>query len=66
MIFAHFTPAGAAGTAVDGAPLALGGLGPQWAIYEADTLAAFKDRLLKEERFALCPRRRYSIEFRRC
>jgi hypothetical protein len=51
---------------VDGAPLALGGLGPQWAIYEADTLAAFKDRLLKEERFALCPRRRYSIEFRRC
>jgi hypothetical protein len=48
-------------TEIDGTPLALGGLGPQWAIYEADTLAAFKDKPLKE-RFALCPWGLYSIE----
>lgn len=41
-------------TEMDGQPLALGGLGPQWAVYEADTLPAFKDKPLKE-RFALCP-----------
>ena len=51
-------------TEMDGAPLALGGLGPQWAIYEADTLAAFKDKPLKE-RFALCPWGLYSIEVMR-
>lgn len=51
-------------TAMDGAPLALGGLGPQWAVYEADTLAAFKDKPLKE-RFALCPWGLYSIEVMR-
>ncbi|MGO4393926.1 molybdopterin-dependent oxidoreductase [Variovorax sp. M-6] len=51
-------------TEMDGAPLALGGLGPQWAIYEADTLAAFKDKPLKE-RFALCPWGLYSIEVTR-
>lgn len=51
-------------TEMDGAPLALGGLGPQWAIYEADTLAAFKDKPLKE-RFALCPWGLYSIEVSR-
>ncbi|SDD30645.1 hypothetical protein SAMN05444679_109156 [Variovorax sp. CF079] len=51
-------------TEIDGAPLALGGLGPQWAIYEADTLAAFKDKPLKE-RFALCPWGLYSIEVTR-
>ncbi|OOG58796.1 molybdopterin-dependent oxidoreductase [Polaromonas sp. C04] len=49
---------------IDGGPLALGGLGPQWAIYEADTLAAFKDKPLKE-RFALCPWGLYSIEVTR-
>ncbi|WP_077001186.1 molybdopterin-dependent oxidoreductase [Variovorax sp. KK3] len=48
-------------TEIDGAPLALGGLGPQWAVYEADTLTAFKDKPLKE-RFALCPWGLYSIE----
>jgi len=48
-------------TEMDGKPLALGGLGPQWAVYEADTLAAFKDKPLKE-RFALCPWGLYSIE----
>ncbi len=51
-------------TEMDGAPLALGGLGPQWAVYEADTLAAFKDKPLKE-RFALCPWGLYSIEVMR-
>ncbi|OUL98155.1 molybdopterin-dependent oxidoreductase [Variovorax sp. JS1663] len=51
-------------TEIDGRPLALGGLGPQWAVYEADTLAAFKDKPLKE-RFALCPWGVYSIEVTR-
>ena len=51
-------------TEIDGGPLALGGLGPQWAVYEADTLAAFKDKPLKE-RFALCPWGLYSIEVTR-
>ena len=47
-------------TEMDGKPLALGGLGPQWALYEADTLAAFKDKPLKE-RFGLCPWGLYHI-----
>ncbi|MDM0117334.1 molybdopterin-dependent oxidoreductase [Variovorax sp. J22R133] len=51
-------------TEMDGAPLTLGGLGPQWAIYEADTLAAFRDKPVKE-RFALCPWGLYSIEVSR-
>ncbi|MEJ8856818.1 molybdopterin-dependent oxidoreductase [Variovorax robiniae] len=51
-------------TEMDGMPLVLGGLGPQWGIYEADTLAAFKDKPLKE-RFALCPWGLYSIEVSR-
>ena len=51
-------------TEMDGKPLALGGLGPQWALFEADTLAAFKDKPLKE-RFALCPWGLYSIEVSR-
>jgi hypothetical protein len=51
-------------TEIDGAPLSLGGLGPQWAVYEADTLAAFKDKPLKE-RFALCPWGLYSIDVRK-
>ncbi len=48
-------------TRIDGKPLALGGLGPQWAVYDADRLAAFKDKPLKE-RFALCPWGLFSIE----
>lgn len=48
-------------THIDGKPLALGGLGPLWAVYEADTLADFKDKPLKE-RFALCPWGLYHIE----
>jgi hypothetical protein len=42
-------------------PLALGGLGPQWAVYEADVLPAFKDKAVKE-RFALCPWGLYYID----
>ena len=41
-------------TTLDGAPLSLGGLGPLWAVYDADRLPAFNDKPLKE-RFALCP-----------
>jgi len=48
-------------TRIDGRPLALGGLGPQWAVYEADAVAAFKDKPLKE-RFALCPWGLYHID----
>ena len=51
-------------TEIDGGALALGGLGPQWAVYEADTVAAFKDKPLKE-RFALCPWGLYSIDVKR-
>lgn len=46
---------------IDGQPMALGGLGPQWAVYEADRLAEFKDKPLAE-RFAACPWGLYSIE----
>ena len=41
-------------THLDGQPMALGGLGPQWAIHDADKLPAFKDKPLNE-RFASCP-----------
>ncbi|MES2948292.1 MAG: molybdopterin-dependent oxidoreductase [Pseudomonadota bacterium] len=47
-------------THMDGKPLALGGLGPQWAVYDADRLAAFKDLPLKQ-RFGLCPWGLYHI-----
>ena len=48
-------------THIDGRPLGLGGLGPQWAVYDADVLAAFKDKPLKE-RFGLCPWALYHID----
>ena len=48
-------------THIDDQPLALGGLGPQWAVYEADTLAPFRDKPLTE-RFALCPWALYHID----
>jgi hypothetical protein len=48
-------------TEMDGDALVLGSLGPQWAIHDADSLAAFKDKPLKD-RFALCPWGLYSIE----
>jgi hypothetical protein len=48
-------------TRIDGHPLPLGGLGPQWAVYDADRLPAFKDKPLKE-RFGLCPWGLYHID----
>jgi hypothetical protein len=50
-------------TAIDGRPLGLGGLGPQWAVYDADRVAPFKDKPLKE-RFALCPWALYHVDVR--
>jgi len=48
-------------TQIDGQPMALGGLGPQWAVFEADVLPAFKDKPVKE-RFGQCPWGLYHIE----
>jgi hypothetical protein len=48
-------------THLDGQPMALGGLGPQWAVYDADTLAAFKDKPVTE-RFGACPWGLYHID----
>ncbi len=48
-------------TTLDGVPMSLGGLGPQWAVLDADRLADFKEKPLKE-RFALCPWGLYFIE----
>jgi hypothetical protein len=48
-------------TRIDGRPLPLGGLGPQWAVYDADRLADFKDKPLKD-RFGLCPWGLYHID----
>ncbi len=48
-------------SALDGAPMSVGGLGPLWAIYDADRLPDFKEKPLKE-RFALCPWGLYFIE----
>jgi len=48
-------------TTLDGAPMAIGGLGPLWAVYDADRLADFKDKPLKQ-RFAFCPWGLYFID----
>lgn len=48
-------------THMDGQALALGGLGPQWAVYDADNIADFKDKPLKQ-RFGLCPWGVYHID----
>jgi hypothetical protein len=48
-------------TTMDGVPMSLGGLGPLWAVYDADRLSAFKDKPLKE-RFGLCPWGLYCID----
>ena len=48
-------------TTLDGVPLSLGGLGPLWAVYDADRLPDFKDKPLKE-RFGLCPWGLYAID----
>ena len=48
-------------THLDGRPMALGGLGPIWAVYDADV---FPDMAAKpvNERFGLCPWATYHIE----
>ena len=48
-------------TTLDGVPMSIGGLGPLWAVYDADRLADFKDKPLTE-RYALCPWGLYFIE----
>ena len=48
-------------TTLDGMPLALGGLGPLWAIHDADRLPALQDKPLNE-RFAGCPWGLYFID----
>lgn len=48
---------------IDGRPMALGGFGPQWAVYDADNLAPFKDKPLNE-RFALCPWGLYHVDIK--
>lgn len=50
-------------TRIDGAALPLGGLGPQWAVFDADRVTPFKDKPLKE-RFGLCPWGLYHIDVR--
>lgn len=48
-------------THLDGQPMALGGLGPLWAVYDADSYAEAAARPLAE-RFVLCPWALYHIE----
>jgi hypothetical protein len=51
-------------TTLDGVPMSIGGLGPLWAVYDADRLPDFKDKPLKE-RFALCPWGLYFIDVKK-
>jgi hypothetical protein len=48
-------------THLDGAPMALGGLGPLWAIYDADKVPEMAGKPLPE-RFGSCPWALYHIE----
>jgi hypothetical protein len=48
-------------TTLDDVPLSIGGLGPLWAVYDADRLADFKDKPLNQ-RYGLCPWGLYFIE----
>lgn len=48
-------------TEIDGRPLPLGGLGPLWAVHDADRISQLASRPLNE-RFALCPWGLYHIE----
>jgi len=48
-------------TTIDGRPMSLGGLGPLWAVYDADRIPEFADKPLKQ-RFALSPWGLYLIE----
>lgn len=50
-------------THIDGKPMALGGLGPLWAVYDADQFPDLVAKPLKE-RFSLCPWATYHIEVR--
>lgn len=47
-------------THLDGQPMALGGLGPLWAVYDADRAPGMADKPLAEK-FALCPWALYHI-----
>ncbi|NVM76771.1 hypothetical protein FHW83_002572 [Duganella sp. SG902] len=48
-------------THLDGAPMALGGLGPLWAVYDADKVPEMAAKPLAD-RFGLCPWGLYHIE----
>jgi len=48
-------------THLDGRPMPLGGLGPLWAIYDADRFPEMTSRPL-DQRFSLCPWGLYHIE----
>lgn len=48
-------------TEIDGRPLPLGGLGPLWAVHDADRIAQLASKPLNE-RFALCPWGLYHID----
>lgn len=48
-------------THLDGKPMPLGGLGPLWAVYDADRVPDMAQRPLKE-RFGACPWALYHIE----
>lgn len=48
-------------THLDGRALPLGGLGPQWAVFDPAGVPAFSDKPLKEQ-FALCPWGAYYID----
>ncbi|HEY8608519.1 MAG TPA: molybdopterin-dependent oxidoreductase [Noviherbaspirillum sp.] len=48
-------------TELDGRPMSLGGLGPLWAVHDADRIAQLAAKPLAE-RFALCPWGLYHIE----
>jgi hypothetical protein len=50
-------------THMDGAPMALGGLGPLWAVYDADRVPEMAARPLAE-RFGACPWALYHVEVR--
>ncbi|MFY9476445.1 MAG: molybdopterin-dependent oxidoreductase [Aquabacterium sp.] len=50
-------------THIDGKPMALGGLGPLWAVYDADQFPDIAAKPLKE-RFSLCPWATYHVEVR--
>jgi hypothetical protein len=48
-------------THLDGRTMALGGLGPLWAVYDADRVAEMAAKALPE-RFASCPWALYHID----